>query len=229
MGLELLYPQVCPFCGQISPEGICDRCRKKIVYIRSPRCMRCGKPVSDDSQEFCEDCSDRESYITCGRNLWLHREPVAGALYRFKYHNRRNYGKVFAGELAVCYAEQLRRWKIEEIIPVPLHRSRRRKRGFNQAEILARGLADAAGIPVRTDVLFRVKKTSPQKRLGKRERQANLQGAFAVSREWNPRKNVVLIDDIYTTGATLNRAAKILKKAGAQNVYFLTISIGQGI
>ena len=191
--------------------------------------MRCGKPVRDDSQEFCEDCSNRESCITSGRNLWLHREPAAGALYRFKYHNKRNYGKIFAGELAVHYADQLRRWGIEEIIPVPLHRSRRKKRGFNQAEILARGLASATGIPVRTDVLFRVKKTSPQKSLGKRERQANLKGAFAVSGTWNPRKNVALIDDIYTTGATLERAAKMLKKAGAQNVYFLTISIGQGI
>ena len=127
------------------------------------------------------------------------------------------------------YADQLRRWEAEEIIPVPLHRSRRRKRGFNQAEILARELGAAAGIPVRTDVLFRVKKTSPQKSLGKKERQANLKGAFAVSGAWNPGKNVVLIDDIYTTGATLDRAAKMLRKAGARNVYFLTISIGQGI
>ena len=191
--------------------------------------MRCGKPLRDDSREFCEDCTGRKSYITCGRNLWLHREPVSGALYRFKYHNRRNYGKIFAKELAGRYADQLRRWQTDEIMPVPLHRSRKRKRGFNQAEILARELGAAAGIPVSTDVLFRVKKTSPQKSLGKRERQANLKGAFAVSGAWNPRKNVALIDDIYTTGATLDRAAKMLKKAGAQNVYFLTISIGQGV
>ena len=191
--------------------------------------MRCGKPVRDESYEFCEDCSRQESGITCGLNLWLHKEPVAGALYRFKYHNRRNYGKIFAGELAARYADQLRRWEAEEIIPVPLHRSRRRKRGFNQAEILARELGAATGIPVRTDVLFRVKKTSPQKSLGKKERQANLKGAFAVSGAWKPGKNVVLIDDIYTTGATLDRAAKMLRKAGARNVYFLTISIGQGI
>ena len=182
-----------------------------------------------DTEEYCEDCRGQKSYITCGLNLWLHGEDVSGALYRFKYHNRRNYGKIFAAELAARYADQIRRWKIDEILPVPLHRSRRRKRGFNQAEIIARELAGLTGIPVRTDVLFRVKKTSPQKSLGRRERQANLHGAFAVSAAWAARKNVLLIDDIYTTGATLNRAAKMLRLAGAQNVYFLTVSIGQGI
>ena len=125
--------------------------------------------------------------------------------------------------------DQIGRWGIEEIIPIPLHISRRRSRGFNQAEILARELSDATGIPMRKDVLFRVKKTSPQKALGKRERRGNLKGAFAVSRTWKARKNVLLIDDIYTTGSTIEKAAEMLKKAGVQNVYFLTISIGQGI
>lgn len=227
--LDLLYPPVCPFCGKISPEGICEKCRMKIVYISEPRCRKCGKPLKNETEEFCPDCKEHTSFLTGGLNLWLHTEPVSGALYRFKYHNRRNYGKIFAGELAAHYGGQLRDWEIEEILPVPLHISRRRKRGFNQSEIIARELAEITGIPVRTDVLFRVKRTSPQKSLGKKERQANLKGAFAVSRAWKPCKTVLLIDDIYTTGATLDRAAKMLRKAGVQNVYFLTISIGQGI
>ena len=185
--------------------------------------------MEQDTEEFCPDCSERRSHIVQGRSLWLHREPVAGALYRFKYRNRRQFGRTFARELAEQYTEQIDKWGIEEIIPIPLHTSRRKKRGFNQAEILAGELSAATGIPMSTDVLFRIKKTSPQKSLGKRERQGNMKGAFAVSKAWKARKNVLLIDDIYTTGATIEKAAQMLKKAGTQNVYFLTISIGQCI
>ncbi len=191
--------------------------------------MHCGRPLKKAEEEYCHDCRDASSDIRQGRGLWMHREPVAGALYRFKYRNKRSWGKVFAGELAEHYGRQIRAWKIDEIIPVPLHPSRRRIRGFNQAEILAGELSNICGIPIRTDVLFRIKKTVPQKELGKGERAENLKGAFGVSRNWNPGKNVLLVDDIYTTGATVERAAKVLKIAGAQNVYFLTVSIGQGI
>ena len=191
--------------------------------------MKCGKPLRTDTEEYCPDCREHGSYLNCGLNLWMHREPVAGALHRFKYHNRRSFGKIFACELAEHYRSQISNWEIEQIIPIPLHRSRMRKRGFNQAEIIARELSDATGISVCTNALFRIRKTVPQKSLGRKKRQANLQGAFAVSKTWKPCRNALLIDDIYTTGATLNKAAKMLRMAGVQNVYFLTISIGQGI
>lgn len=227
--LDLLYPPVCPFCGKISPEGICAGCRKKIVYVREPRCMRCGKPLRDETREYCRDCETRSSFFDRGYGMWLHREPVSGAVYRFKYKNKRNWGRIFAVELAEHYEGQIRAWGIEEIIPIPLHSSRKRKRGFNQSEVVAGILSELTGIPCRTDVLFRIRKTVPQKQLDRRGRKDNLMGAFGVSREWNACENVLLIDDIYTTGTTVGRAAKMLKKAGAQNVYFLTISIGQGI
>ena len=227
--LDLLYPPVCPFCGKISPEGICAGCRKKIVYVREPRCMRCGKPLRDEIREYCRDCEARSSFFDRGYGMWLHREPVSGAVYRFKYKNKRNWGRIFAVELAEHYEGQIRAWGIEEIIPIALHSTRKRKRGFTQSEVVAGILSELTGIPCRTDVLFRIRKTVPQKQLDRRGRKDNLMGAFGVSREWNACENVLLIDDIYTTGITVGRAAKMLKKAGAQNVYFLTISIGQGI
>ncbi len=98
-----------------------------------------------------------------------------------------------------------------------------------QAEIIAKCLSEKTGVPLVSDALFRVKKTTAQKKLDRQERMGNLRDAFALSERWKPVANVLLIDDIYTTGATVEQAAKILKKAGAQNVYFLTISIGQGI
>lgn len=227
--LDLVYPPVCPFCEKISPDGICAECRKKVFYVREPRCMRCGKPLGDETREYCQDCTAHRSFVDQGRSLWLHKEPVSGAVYRFKYKNKRNWGRIFAGELAVHYREQIRAWGIQEIIPVPLHSSRKRQRGFNQAQVVAEKLAEITEVPCRTDVLFRIRKTMPQKYLDPGWRSANLKGAFGVARSWRACENVLLIDDIYTTGATVGRAAKILKKAGARNVYFLTISIGQGI
>lgn len=191
--------------------------------------MRCGKPVRRREQEYCPDCEQTKSELTQGRSLWLHRGPVPGAVYKFKYGNRRVWGRIFAGEMARVYGDQICRWGIEVIIPVPLHRSRRSKRGFNQSEIIADELSRLTGIPARRDVLFRIRKTIPQKKLGRKGRKANLQGAFGVTRRWEPSRNVLLIDDIYTTGSTLERSAAVLKKAGVQNVYFLTISIGQGL
>lgn len=192
--------------------------------------MRCGKPIRRDTEEYCADCAAApDSSITQGKSLWIHREPVSDALYRFKYKNKRSWGRIFAAEMMKKYGSQIRAWKIDEIIPVPLHASRYRKRGYNQAQILAEELSALTGLPAGKDVLYRIKKTIPQKTLGRGDRMKNLKGAFGVSRAWKPCKNVLLIDDIYTTGATLERAARVLKIAGAENVYFLTVSIGQGI
>lgn len=164
-----------------------------------------------------------------GRSLWVHKTPVSQGIYRFKYKNRRCYGEIFAAEMAAEFERIVKEWKIEEIIPVPLHRSRQRKRGYNQAQILAEEIGKKLEIPVKKDVVKRIQKTLPQKELGSRERIQNLKGAFGVSRSWIPKKCVLVIDDIYTTGNTIHRVAEVLKKAGVQKVYFLTISIGQGL
>lgn len=131
--------------------------------------------------------------------------------------------------MAAEFERIVKEWKIEEIIPVPLHRSRQRKRGYNQAQILAEEIGKKLEIPVKKDVVKRIQKTRPQKELGSRERIQNLKGAFGVSRSWIPKKCVLVIDDIYTMGNTIHRVAEVLKKAGVQKVYFLTISIGQGL
>lgn len=159
----------------------------------------------------------------------MHKAPVSVEIYKFKYKNRRCYSEVFGAEMADAFLNQVRRWGIEEIIPVPLHSSRRRTRGYNQAELLAEELGKRWGIPVNKKAVIRIQKTIPQKELGNRARVENLKAAFGVSKAWIPKQKVLIIDDIYTTGNTIHRVAKVLKKAGAQKVYFLTISIGQGL
>lgn len=215
----------------MNDSHICPECWKKLRYVEEPRCFRCGKPLGkeDEEVEYCRDCAAKIRYFDQGRSLYLHRSPASDAIYRFKFKNQRIYAKTFAEEMAERFAKDLKRWQAEVLIPVPLSVKRRKKRGYNQAEILAKELSKRTGIPVETKALLRIRDTRPQKELDDRERQQNLNGAFAVSKRWRPADSVVLIDDIYTTGSTINKAAKMLKKAGVSNVYFLTISIGQGL
>lgn len=200
-----------------------------LPYVREPRCFCCGRPLENEEEEYCPDCSRSRRYFEQGRSLYLHRGMAAKAVYRFKFKNQRGFARIFAHEMAVHYGGQLKRWEIDALIPVPLYWKRKRQRGYNQAELLARQLSKETGIRMETGALFRIRKTMPQKELDQKERAWNLKGAFAVSRTWKTCNCALLLDDIYTTGNTINQAAKMLKKAGVQKVYFLSVSIGQGL
>lgn len=226
--LGILYPQTCCFCGKVNKNNICKECGKKITYIHEPVCKKCGKPIRYEEKEFCGDCSEKEWYYEQGKSVWLHTGNVRWSIYQFKYHNRRIYGKFYAEELFRIYGDVIRRWEIDVIIPIPLHGRRKRKRGYNQAEIVAKYLGKLTGIRVDTKSVVRVHNTKPQKELSHKERKRNLKNAFRITKHWNRVKNVLLIDDIYTTGNTINSVAKVLKENGAHKVRFLTISIGQG-
>jgi len=177
--------------------------------------MRCGKPIKDEYKEYCSDCAKRTSHITQGRSLWLHKEPVSTAIYKFKYNNKRSWGELFAAEMAQAYKDQVIKWGIEEIIPIPLHKSRKRKRGYNQAEIIAKCLSEKTGVSLVSDALFRVKKTTAQKKLDRQERMGNLRDAFALSERWKPVANVLLI------GSDSRAGSKNIKKGrGAKCVLF---------
>ena len=227
--LDILYPRQCPFCGNLCGGGICGTCAQKLIYITEPRCKRCGKPVRYDEQEYCRDCSQHARHFDAGRSLWLHQGEVSSALYRFKYHNQKGDAEIYGCELAGNFGRLIEKWEIGQIIPVPLHTRRRRQRGFNQAEEVARALGKNVGIPVSTKVVCRSRDTTPQKELSHKERSHNLHNAFEVSSKEQLNANVLVVDDIYTTGSTVNEMARVLKESGVRKVYFLTISIGQGI
>lgn len=226
--LTLLYPDTCPMCGRVTDEGICLNCRKKLLYIEEPRCMRCGKPLDDEKKEYCYDCEHHSHFFERGYSLWVHRDAVKQSVYQFKYHNRRIYSSFFAEELLSKYEKSIVRWKISMIVPIPLSRKKQKKRGYNQAELIASCIGKRMNIPVCTDGLIRVRDTRPQKQLSMRERRKNMKHAFRWKKEMLHGENILLIDDIYTTGNTIDAAAIELKRAGASKVYFLTISIGQG-
>lgn len=190
--------------------------------------MKCGKPVSASEQEYCHDCMHTYHYYEKGMAMWLHKEPVSTSVYQFKYHNQRFYGRTYATEIAAEKRTQILSWRPEMIIPVPLHSKRKRKRGYNQAEILSCELGKVLGIPVCRKLVKRIRYTEPQKKLDNRMRKHNLEKAFVVTRSMEGVRAVLVVDDIYTTGSTIDAVAKALKKAGVSKVYFLTISIGQG-
>ena len=225
--LRMLYPQTCHFCGKINPEPICKSCKEKVFYIREPRCKKCGKPIRYQEQEFCMDCSRKKKSFETGRSLWVHKGPVTWSIYQFKYHNRRIYGEFYAKELYRLYGKDIKLWGIDVIVPVPVHPKRKRIRGYNQAEIVARHLGKLSGLPVETKWVKRTRYTKPQKSLNNLERKKNLEEAFEVTRNFEQYQNVLIIDDIYTTGSTIDTIAKQLLEKCNKKVWFFTISIGQ--
>lgn len=196
--------------------------------IEEPRCKKCGKPIRQKEAEFCYDCEREDLCYEQGRSLWIHKMPVSSSIYAFKYKNRRVYGEVYGREMAKTFRKIIRLWEIDVIVPVPLHRKKQKKRGYNQAEILAKEIGFRVGIPVDTTLIKRKKNTVPQKEFTRKERKKNLKNAFEVTGKVEG-KRVLIIDDIYTTGSTIDAISILLKKAGAEKTYFLTISIGQGL
>lgn len=226
--LGLLYPHTCPFCGKVTAKRVCRSCRNKVQGVPEPRCRKCSKPIREETAEYCYDCARTRHDYEEGRALWLHRGVVKNSIYLFKYHNRRIHSRFYAEELAARYQAAVREWKVETIIPIPLSRERYRERGYNQAALLAEDLSRILGIPVDQEHLVRRRDTAPQKRLSPYARRTNVRTAFHWAGSRAPAGTVLLVDDIYTTGNTIDSAARTLKKAGAEKVFFLTISIGQG-
>lgn len=229
---DLVFPKRCVLCDEIIPfdrrkEGICDRCRSKIRYIREPFCMRCGRQLGKDQEEYCKDCSREHVFL---QNVTLYDYgSIADSLFRFKYRGRREYARFYGEELYRGYREWLAVRKPDALIPVPCHSSRRRQRGYNQAELLAEALSAVLGIPVKKDLIQRIHKTGPQKNLTLRERQNNLKKAFKICQNDVKLSTIVIIDDIYTTGSTMDAMAEELHRNGVRKIYGMALASGRGV
>lgn len=227
----LLWPEVCPFCGCVSQSGVCQECRKAVekLKFKGPCCMRCGRTIRYAEEEYCPECKRITHVFDQGHALWRHQKPVSSSVYQFKFHNQRAFASYYAKEMISEYRSAIERWGIDLLLPVPLHPGRRRARGYNQAELLARELGKNLGLPAESGIVLRIRSTTPQKELGRWERKQNLADAFAMRRQDVPKvrgKNVCLVDDIYTTGSTMDAVAEVLREAGVNRVYFLTVSAG---
>lgn len=229
--VTLLYPPVCPLCRTVLPVrsgAVCAACRAKISYVQTPVCLRCGKEVMDEEQELCEDCAAHERSFIRGFPAMNYAEPLPESIADFKYHNRRDYAVFYAQEIVRCHGQSILALAPEALVPVPVHRDKLKKRGYNQAEILARALADILHIPVDADIIERRVNTLPQKTLDDAEREKNLKSAFQSTDKIVKYKKVMLVDDIYTTGATIESCTRALKDKGITEIYYTSICIGKG-
>ena len=229
---------------------VCKYCRKKILYVKEPTCFICGKPIDDETEEVCGNCKKIKRYFDRGISLFAHNDDSRKIIYSLKYGGRKDNADFIGRELALVLGEKILAMEVDAIIPVPLHEKRQFERGFNQAELIAekflKNLKQIYGEspPIDSEILIRQGKTKRQKNLSTLERAQNVKNKFCINKDaiyqrdengeiirkengmlvYKNYKNVLLIDDIFTSGATLNECAKTLKEAGVREVCFLTVS-----
>jgi len=228
--LSLLYPRRCPICHDIvAPRGnlICPDCVKKVVFVQEPTCLRCGKEIISEEIEYCYDCSRHPRSFVRGYALTVYDPVMRESVRWFKNRGRKEYADWYVQALWERYGDELSRLQIDAVVPVPLHRSRRNERGYNQAELLAGRLAKRLHVPMWSGALKRTRKTTAQKYLGGRERQKNLESVFALGRRSLAGKTILLVDDIYTTGGTAEACTRVLLEAGVAAVYLVNVCIGE--
>ena len=229
--MDLVFPRRCAVCDRPVDRlsrGACRKCRSDIVYIKSPFCMKCGKQLNEQQREYCDDCLRRKHFYLQGKALYDYGS-MADSIFRFKYRGRQEYARFYGKEFYERYGAWLRAIRPDALVPVPIHASRKRKRGYNQAELLAKELSKCSGIPVNRKLIIRKMKTRPQKDLTMQERQNNLKKAFKICQNDVKLSTIVIIDDIYTTGSTIDDMAKLLMASGIQKVYYMALAVGRGI
>lgn len=231
--ISVIYPTRCLLCDEVLSFGeksiICTECKSDAIWITGSICKKCGKPLECHRLDLCYDCSKKMKYYNEGRGMWVYEGAVKKAIHKYKYGNRRGNGKAFAKELYQFYIENIS-WDIDCITSVPLHPEKLKERSFNQSALIADILGIRLGISVDNYMLIRTKNTKPQKDLSDFDRILNVMDAFSICNlSSSSGKNILIVDDIYTTGSTINSCAKVLKNHGAHNVYFLTLAIGKGL
>lgn len=228
--LNYIYPPRCPICDAILDPGkeICISCQAEPLLILEPSCKKCGKPLDYDTQEYCVDCTKKKHRFEQGKAVFLYKDGMKKSMYRFKYSNRREYANFYAKQAAKVYGDWVHRNRVEVVIPIPMYYKKRRKRGYNQAEVFARALGKELGIAVDERIVERIRETTPQKELNDKQRQNNLKKAFQLTENIVKYKEILLVDDIYTTGSTMDAVAETLLAGGARNIYYICISIGDG-
>jgi len=229
--VDLIFPPRCVSCDQPlsgRPDRyFCAACRDRIGFVRSPICLKCGMPFksADLNDHLCGDCLTSDTGFSIARCLGRYEETLLDCIHKFKYNEHLGVGRMLGRMMAVYDYPAFNVSDYTLLMPVPLHPKRLRQRGFNQALILARIIAKQHRRPVDFMTLKRQIYTEPQVNLGRNEREANIKGAFKIADEGKiTGEKILLVDDVYTTGSTVKECAKVLMKAGAEEVGVLTVA-----
>jgi competence protein ComFC len=205
-----------------SERWFCSGCDTGFEFIKGSTCNRCGLP---ESKEFCNDCKNKEFYFNKNTSIIVYDDVAKHLIYKLKYGKSAEVGLAL-GVLMYKNVDPKVFNNIDYITCVPIHKSRKKIRGFNQAEILCTEISKRNGIITIKDLIKRVKNTKPQSSFNNKQREENLKNAFAINSKYDIKgKRILIVDDIYTTGATLNRCASVLIQNGAIKVDGLNLCI----
>ncbi len=230
--LDMVFPRSCAGCGAADPdEGrqLCWDCLAGLAYIQPPFCASCGDPVSGriDHAYRCPFCASRAIHFDTARSVARYDGALAVAIQDLKYRGALWLADDLARLLESGVRTHFRADAVDGVAPVPLHPTRRRERGYNQAAVLAGRLARRLGRPLWSGAVRKIRWTPTQTRLTAAERMANVAGSFASRGDGRLRgRNVLLVDDVMTTGATVNECARALKAGGAAAVWVITVARG---
>lgn len=233
--MDYVFPPKCIFCNKLLYPGIeleiCDQCYSDMPFIRGKACIKCGQPLDQNTQvDQCVDCKHTQHLFVQGAAPCEYNGTVRGSIVRLKFHGKKRYAKTF-GILMSRKIKQMTSWpRFDIIIYTPIHFEKKRERGYNQAKLLADILGKEIGCPVGAEVLIKTRHTVSQSKLDRKHRQENLKGAFRYNEKAAPiqNMNVLLVDDVYTTGATVDECCRIILEAGANSIYISTAAIGKG-
>lgn len=220
--LDLIFPPRCAGCGQ-SGSLWCYACQASVRVIRDPICSHCGRPLGNQRDaRLCPPCRYSPPEIDGIRSAVMFEGPLREAIHHLKYSGRTSLAEPLGAFLSA-------RWQADPlpadtIVPVPLHASRVRERGYNQSALLAEQLSRASGLPLAESMLTRVRATAPQVTLNAAERKMNVRDAFQAFGDAARGKRVLLVDDVCTTGATLESCSLALRRAGAASAWAVTLA-----
>jgi ComF family protein len=230
---DIIFPPQCPTCAEIiNPPVVpgrvfCSQCREKIRFITGSHCPICGMPFGESPAEshICGNCLTDMPYYSQARSVAGFETVILNAIHKFKYGRNISIGSSLGTFMADFPFPDFDYSEYSLLVPVPLHIKKLRDRGFNQSLLLAKKIGKKHNLPVNFSLLKRQRFTLTQTGLNKAEREKNIKGAFTVAeKEKVAGESIILIDDVYTTGATINECAKVLLKARAKKVAVLTLA-----
>ena len=219
--LAVLYPNKCAGCKRIIPKDKvwCDDCLEALVYPKYTKHCR----VCFQQKEFCT-CRKHPKFYRSAVSAFEYKDSAKQAIARMKKYKNEMIFDFFAQEMANTINKRFKNVEFDAVLPVPMHIKKLRKRGFNQSEMLARNVSEKLGVPYENILLFQNKRTKSQHTLKYKQRLVNVKDAYKVANVPNDYKTVLLVDDVLTSGATINECAKQLRINGVQNVYCVTVA-----
>ena len=227
--LGFVYPKRCVLCNAFTNNNacfLCSLCTEQLEIIRYPVCPVCGASVSKDGK--CSSCRGKLEYLERNISFLVYDDVTKDLIKRFKYDRLYNIGRDIV-RLMLSQEDAENRLEffseIDLFVPIPLHESKLRSRGFNQAEIISKALSAGLKIPENADIIRRVRETTPQSLVPATARKSNVSGSFGIAKNVPEDVNkICIIDDIYTSGNTINECAKVLLENGAKSVCSFTIA-----